>query len=38
MHMGSITVTGRLANLAEDLLADLRLTIVIMPSKKKLSP
>ncbi len=40
MHLGSIA--GRLADLATDLLvdlfADLRVTVVIMPQKKKSSP
>jgi hypothetical protein len=34
MHLGSIAVTGRLVDLA----ADLRVTVMIMPSKKKSSP
>jgi len=38
MHLGLIAVTGRLADLATDLLADLRVTVVIMPPKKKSSP
>ncbi len=38
MHLGSIVVIGRLVDLAADLLADLRVTVVIMPSKKKTSP
>jgi hypothetical protein len=38
MHLGSIAVTGRLADLVANLLADLRVTVVIMPPKKKLSP
>jgi len=38
MHLGSITVTGRLANLATDVLLDLCVTVVIMPLKKKSSP
>jgi hypothetical protein len=38
MHLGSIAVTGRLADLAADLLVDLCVTIVIMPPKKKSSP
>jgi len=38
MHLGSIAVIGRLVDLAADLLADLRVTLVIMPPKKKTSP
>jgi hypothetical protein len=38
MHLGSIVVTGRLADLAAYLLADLHITVVIMLSKKKSSP
>jgi hypothetical protein len=38
MHLGSIAVIGRLVDLAADLLADLRVTVVIMPPKKKTSP
>jgi hypothetical protein len=42
MHLGLIAVIGRLADLdvdlAVDLLADLRVTVVIMPPKKKSSP
>ena len=37
MHLGSIAVTGSLADLVEDIVADLRVTVVIM-LKKKLSP
>ncbi|CAK9203931.1 unnamed protein product [Sphagnum troendelagicum] len=38
MHLGSIAVIGRLVDLAADLLADLRVIVVIMPPKKKTSP
>jgi len=38
MHLGSIAVIGRFADLAADFLADLRVTVVIMPPKKKSSP
>ncbi len=38
MHLGSIAVIGRLVDLAADLFADLRVTVVIMPPKKKTSP
>jgi hypothetical protein len=38
MHLGSIAVIGRFADLAADFLADLRITVVIMPPKKKSSP
>jgi hypothetical protein len=38
MHLESIAVTGRLLDLAADLLADLRVIVVIMSPKKKLSP
>jgi hypothetical protein len=38
MHLGSIAVIGRLVDLVADLLADLRVTVVIMSPKKKTSP
>jgi hypothetical protein len=38
MHLGSIAVIGRLADLAVDLLADLRVIVVIMPPEEKVEP
>jgi len=35
---GSIAVIGKLVDLAVDLLADLCVTVVTMPPKKKTSP
>jgi len=38
MHLGLIAVIGRLVDLAVDLLADLRVIVVIILPKKKTSP